>query len=198
MARTIVWGAMATAVLAASSAYADSVKLLNGDVINGKVVSVDDQQAVISSEALGEVTIDRSKLKSISFGDEPAPETAATTPEKLLEDLTGREMPQSNTPGLNLDGLLQGGDLQLGDLQQLQKALPLLAEPEVQKQFQSYLQGLMTGELTIDDIRSDAADARDELKKLQDELGPRGKAFDSYLNILDGFLNEAEPSASVK
>ncbi|MBX3439713.1 MAG: hypothetical protein KF861_19645 [Planctomycetaceae bacterium] len=208
MVRMILCGSMLAAIAAPALVRADSIELVNGDVIRGTVVSVDERQAVISSELLGQLRLDRSKLKSIRFGDQTAsvpstngqPQTdqkPSASLEDLIRELTGRGSSddKAKPPALNLDELFQGGNLDLGGLQQLQKSLPLLSEPEVQKQFQKYMQGLMSGEMTLDDLRNDAADVRNGLKQLQKELGPRGQAFDGYLDILDSFLNEAAPSS---
>ncbi len=79
----------------------------------------------------------------------------------------------------------------------LQTKFPLLNTPEASGYFNDTLGGLMTGKLNIQDVRKDAVKARDELKSLQDELGPEtGAALNGYMSILNKFIRETEPAPS--
>jgi len=49
-------------------AYADEIYLKNGDRISGTVVSEDDRSVVIDSEAMGEVSVDRSHVARLVIG----------------------------------------------------------------------------------------------------------------------------------
>lgn len=48
---------------------ADTIELVNGDVINGEVVSLNDKEVKVKSDVLGELSINREKVIGISFGD---------------------------------------------------------------------------------------------------------------------------------
>ena len=59
--------------------------------------------------------------------------------------------------------------------------------------------GLMSGRISIDDIRDDAIDARDQIRDLEKDLGPQAsRALEGYLSILDGFIQETAPTNSDK
>src|SRR2546423_13231087 len=49
---------------------ADSVQLANGDVLNGRVLGLDDKQLRLESATLGQVSIPRVKVVSITLGDQ--------------------------------------------------------------------------------------------------------------------------------
>ena len=52
----------------------------------------------------------------------------------------------------------------------------------------------MTGKLGVNDIRSEAKNSIEQINRLKRELRPEaGDSLDSYLAILQGFVNETEP-----
>ena len=58
--------------------------------------------------------------------------------------------------------------------------------------------GLLSGRLTVNDIRAEAKSAVDQLKELKRDLGEDGGgAFDGYLAILENFLRETAPQPGV-
>jgi hypothetical protein len=73
------------------------------------------------------------------------------------------------------------------------------AGSEANTKFDAMVGGLMSGKLTVNDIRTEAKSAADQLKQLKSELGEDGGwAVDGYLTILESFLREtAPPSVSV-
>lgn len=221
MSRTVLCGLVLSLLGGLSALRADSIQLVNGDVIQGDVKSLDDKHVVLSSEILGELRIDRSKLQAIQFGEGrpafaplqaqaqpttgeapaassavPAPGKPASTPEELFEQLTGRSVPRADETGQSVQDVirqLQSGGLSGNVMKEVQGAFPLLAVPEVQQHFQSTLKGLMTGQVGIEDIRKQAIEARDSLLELKEDLGPSGAALNGYLTILEGFINETQP-----
>jgi hypothetical protein len=55
------------------------------------------------------------------------------------------------------------------------------------------VRGLMTGKLSVNDIRKQAKATADEVRAMRSEFGEEGGAIiDSYLPILDGLLKESE------
>ncbi|WP_437204418.1 hypothetical protein [Planctomicrobium sp. SH664] len=205
--------------LLAGYAMADTVVLINGDRVQGDVLGVNKQQLQLRSELLGELAIPRSKVHSIYFGEGgPLPATAqpqtsvpktgdappsATTPEQLLEKLTGKALSPSaaDRDGNRqlLESLQQQG-LNPQALKEVEQSFPLLAVPEVSEHFQKNLGGLMSGKLDLQDLRKQAIEARDLLNDLKQDLGPEAAALSGYFSILDKFINETapadEPSAS--
>lgn len=190
--RTCAFCLAAAWLLAAAPALADTVHLTNGDIITGKVVLLDEHKLKVQSEALGELTIQRAKVASIYLGDARPPVVQARPAAPLNPALPA-------IPSVEdvLKQLQQGG-VNAEALKQLQEQVPALAHPQVQEAFQKRLVGLMTGKMTLDDLRKEAEDARDQIKKLKQDLGPEADALDGYLNILESFLRKTAPSKPAK
>src|SRR5262249_39797123 len=65
------------------------------------------------------------------------------------------------------------------------------AGPEANDKFNEMLDGLISGKLTLNDLRAQAQTAADQLRSLKKDLGPEaGDSMDGYLTILDHFLRE--------
>ncbi|HZN35148.1 MAG TPA: hypothetical protein VFB80_15070 [Pirellulaceae bacterium] len=200
MRRTLVSLIAALVLVAiADMAAADTVQLANGDTLSGEVLSLDAKALKIKSPILGEVTIGRAKVQSITLGDAAARPAAKSTGdglsvEGLLKQLGGvaAEAAGKVNEG-DLLKQLQGG-IDPAELDKLKKQMPLLASPEVQAYFNKTVGGLLDGSLTIDDIRKEAIRARDETKDAIKDLGPDAeKALSGYLGILDHFIKETAP-----
>ena len=100
---------------------------------------------------------------------------------------------RSHEPSPALHGL--GANTNL--IQQVQKQFLSGAGPEANAKFNELLGGLMSGKLSVDDIRAQAKTAADQLRALQRESGEdAGFATSTYLAILDHFLKETAPSGS--
>ena len=68
------------------------------------------------------------------------------------------------------------------------------AGPEATEKFNELLGGLMSGKLTVNDIRAEAQTAADQIRALKRETGEDpGWVMDGYLGILDHFLKETAP-----
>lgn len=78
-------------------------------------------------------------------------------------------------------------------MNELQLRLPGFASPEVQGYFHDRVGGLISGKISLQDIRDDAIDARDQLLDLKKDLGPDAAALDGYLGILEGFIRVTAP-----
>jgi hypothetical protein len=169
--------------LLAARTYADSVQLANGDVLNGRVVGLDEQQLRLESEVHGKLSIPRAKIVSIHFGDrKPAP----TAPAARAPAATGA----------NLDDIFK--QLRAGatnEVSDVQKLIPLLSNPDAFGFFQEKLRGLRDGSLSVQDIRKDAIRAREMVKDVTKGLGPEAdQALAPYLGILERFIRETEPA----
>jgi len=184
--------AAAWLLAAATPAFADTVHLTNGDTITGKVILLDENKLKVQSEALGELTIQRAKVASIHLGEAKPPVVQAKPAASL-----NPAVPAIPSVDDVLKQLQQGG-LNADALKQLQEQVPALAHPQVQEAFQKRLVGLMTGKMTLDDLRKEAEEARDQIKKLKQDLGPEADALDGYLNILESFLRKTAPSKPAK
>ena len=185
---------MLTAMLfCTQAATADSVQLINGEVLKGKVLSVDDKQVSLESESLGKVTIQRSKVATITLGDAKPPVLVA---DPKVGPAPAAPQPESVEEAFKKLKAIGANPKEVGELQKL---FPELASPEASKYFDETIKGVMTGKKSIQDIRKEAIQARDELKKLTDDLGPDVEAATKpYLNILEKFIRETEPKTDPK
>lgn len=174
-----------------SSMLADSVELSNGDVLHGKVVSLDGSLLKLRSEVHGEMSIARDKVARISLGDGPAKPASEKPAAKGKAE--AEVNPQDRARQLLKDGVNPK------DLAALQQQFPALAtSPQAQKYFNDTVAGLVSGKLDVQDLRKDAIKARNELKALQadlkKQLGDDGGMLDGYLSILEKFIAETEPA----
>jgi len=180
---------------------ADTIRLINGDSVSGEVVSLNAKELKLKSEILGEITIARSKIATIQFGDAPAPQPVAgaeAAPQYNIPKLPAvtREQAQYSGQGGSVEDAvkqLQNGGVDPEAVKQITRNLPGFASPEVQKYFNNTLGGLASGKLNVQDIRADAIRARDQLIDLKKDLGPEAAALDGYLGILNHFIAETEP-----
>jgi hypothetical protein len=179
-------GLIVVLLIAALPVAADSVRLANGDLLNGRVLSLDDKQLRLESDTLGQINIPRAKVVMITLGD-PMPAVAGKAPSAA-----------GAPTGISPEGVLkqlQVTGVNPKDLGELQKMFPLLATPEASTYFNNTLKGLLGGAMSVGDIRKDAVRARDELKKATKGLGPYVEAAVApYLTILEKFINETQPS----
>tara|TARA_R110002049_G_scaffold72490_6_gene187406 strand:- start:98777 stop:99646 length:870 start_codon:yes stop_codon:yes gene_type:complete len=194
-------------------ATADRLQLSNGDEIQGDLLEFSDGQIRFRHTILGEFNIPRGEVHAIELGPKRggkrlmADGTPAgpETPEEVIDRLVNPELdtdavkdlekgakrvatPQDAVEQLRregVDGKTMG---------QLHNLLPGFGSPEVQDGFRARVEGLMSGSLTIDDIRNEAIDARGQLKELMDDLGPSGAALNGYYGILDGFIKKTDPN----
>lgn len=224
-------------------AHADTLQLANGDLIHGRVVSIDDSVVRLESEILGEFALPRGKIVGIVFGEAkkpaidpgieiiepPAPEYEDSspaegggkkqeTPAEIIKRLAAPDFgpkavadlesklgktpanpngPAEQTPEDVVRQLrAEGVDPRL--MNELQLRLPGFASPEVQSYFNDTVGGLIDGSVSLQDIRDDAIDARDQLIDLKEDLGPDAAALDGYLGILEGFIRTTAPPGEEK
>ncbi len=82
-------------------------------------------------------------------------------------------------------------------VKQIQKQFLADAGPEANQKFDELLNGLLSGRLTMDDLRAQAQSAADQLRELKRQGGEgAGIATDAYLAVLDQFLKEVPASAA--
>jgi hypothetical protein len=180
---------LAAFLIGTRPAAADSVQLANGEVLKGKVLTLDDKQVTLESESLGKVAIPRSKVATITLGE--------AKPPALVADPKANPAPANPQPASSVEEAfkqLKAVGANPKEVGELQKLFPELSSPEASKYFDETLKGVMSGKKNIQDIRKDAIKARDELKKLTEDLGDDvGAATAPYLNILEKFIRETEP-----
>jgi hypothetical protein len=151
---------------------ADTIQLINGDRLQGKVASLDDKQLVFRSTSFGEMKIDRTKIDLIAVGDKGLPEARQST----------GTHPTAAGPGTG---------------QSLGQIAPLLQSPAVQRQVGPMIDQLL-GAGGIGEMQKNVDNARRGLQDLKKDLGegPESKALDAYLNIFNLFNQLSPPSAA--
>ncbi len=191
----LLWG---LGMLCTLPGQADTIELANGDILSGQVISLDGKQLILKSEVLGEVKLDRKKISSIYLGEKPVRPKLPTPEAKPLLDPKVQNVLGNVPSSEDVIKQLQSGGVNQQMIGAIQTKFPLLNTPEAGGYFNDTITGLMTGKMGIQDVRKDAVKARDELKKLQDELGPDGAALNGYMSILNKFINETDPAAPEK
>ena len=181
--------------LVSSRAWADQVEMQTGDRYFGNVLSLSSNILVLQNEVLGTMRLPRDKVSLITFGSAPF---AATAP---LPSPAGSKprtppAPQASAAADSSLALRQLG-AHTNLIRQVQKQFLTDAGPEANKKFDDLLSGLMSGKLTVDDLRTEARSAADQFRALKRDSGDdSGFAADAYLAILDQFLKGATPATS--
>jgi len=179
---------------AAGRLQADQIELQNGDRYIGQVLSLNTNTVVMLSDVLGTLRLPRSKVAVITLGSGPATSSPA-----LPLSTNGPVHPPSTVPakaGTNLSPAFRQLGANTNLIQQVQKQFLSGAGPEANNKFNELLGGLMSGKLSVEDIRAQAQTAVDQLRALQREGGEgSGLASSAYLAILDHFLKETAPPA---
>ncbi len=195
----------------------DRLQLSNGDEIEGELLEMSGDQVKFRHPILGTFTIPRYQIHAIELGQErggnrimsDGSEAPPETPEEVIDRLVNPDLnaaavkqlekgskrhptPQDVVEQLRKEGV----DAKM--MSQLHAMLPGFGSPVVQQHFEDRVNGLMSGSLTINDIRNEAIDVRDQLKELMDDLGPGGEALRGYYGILDGFIEKTDPDTPRK
>lgn len=177
--RSVVSLLCAVALLGLPAGAADEVLMQNGDRYSGRILSLNSNVLVLQSETLGQVKLPRSEVAGLSLNtpNARAAAKAASTAKR---------------PGSTND--LDSVFIQLGRstnlVNDVQKGLLSDANPEATRQFNSMVKGLLTGRLSVEDIRAQAATTASQLREIRGELGEEaGAVLDGYLKILEDFVN---------
>ncbi len=152
--------ALVTLFFYAGDANADSVRLTNGDIIRGEVVSLGEQELTIKSENFGEMTIPRDKVELIALGDKSI--------EEMLRSTSGQQPAQ------------QSGT----------SAMPSMQNPQVQQQLNRLMQEALGGGFGgIGTMQQDLQETERGLRELQQDLGPgsTADALDGYIKLFQLF-----------
>lgn len=182
---------------ACSNATAEVVETANGERLIGKVVSLDTKKLQLESESFGLITIDRSNVATIwligspkTYRNATVSDDAKASPSEKLS--TAFRNVQTSGEVLNL--LRKSGGVDADTMSQLKKQFPMLETPEVKLYFTDKVGGLMTGRLSVQDIRKDAVKAVDQINEIKKDLGPQAAgALDGYLSILENFIERSAP-----
>src|SRR5712691_5225921 len=176
--------------------HADQVEMQNGDHYAGKVLALNTNTVVLQSDVLGLVNLPREKVATITLGT-----VMATNVARSGAPINGKfrspSITATNAPRDLATNHQLAGDTNV--IRQVEEQLLANAGPEAKAKFNELASGLMSGSLSVSDIRKEAKAAADQLRAAKRDLGPEaGEAFDGYLAILDAFLQDsASESAPV-
>jgi hypothetical protein len=170
------------------SVWGDQVQMQNGDRYIGRLVALTNDTLVVQSDILGTLRLPRAKVASIVLGS-----VAGTNKVHLTEQsVSGHPL---KSPPIKTDSQFSFALNQLesgtNSVRQIQQQFLSDAGPEANKRFAELAEGLMTGKVSLADLRAQAASAAEQLRALKREGGGElGGALDGYLAILDNFLKE--------
>ena len=201
---------------------ADVIELQGGDIIHADVIKITTDVLTIRHKIFGEVDIPRDQIRGIVLGKtKPGARAIAggdpnrgagakdseqkqETPKEVIDRLVNKEFGPKAVEKLERGTIrqptaedaveqlrIEGVDPKLRS--SLHLMLPGFGTPEVQGYFDSRVNGLIDGSMTIQDIRKDAIGARDQLKEIMDDLGADGAALQGYFSILDNFIKKTAP-----
>lgn len=172
----------AALVVSVGVCVAEVVEMKNGERFLGKLLSVSTNSVVLESQSAGTLTLARTQVAAIHFENPKATATVATTNSAQKTSLA--EVQALSRPGKNL-----GTQTNLVEL--VQRDLLSQASPEATQQFQSMVASLMTGRLSVEDLKKQARSVAEEARRMRADLGEEaGIGLDSYLAILDNFLKD--------
>ena len=178
----------AVLMLSVRSARADQVEMQNGDRYAGNVLSLNTNTVVLQSDVLGTVNLPRSKVALITLGSITTVNRAAL-PSLAKTQLTARSPAPTNSPA-DLSHELRQLGTNNNLIQQVQAQFLSDAGPEANKKFNELVSGLVSGKMSVNDIRREAKSAADQVRALKKDLGDDTGIIDSYLAILDSFLQD--------
>jgi len=184
--------AIIVTLIVAPGLRADVLEMQNGDRYSGKVISVSPATVVLTNEVLGQITLPRGRVASLSIGTNTAvPKAAVALAQPVSTNLSAVTAPAvvANT---NTD--LSAAFRQLGAntnfVGQIRQQM-LAGNPEAVSKYNELVNGLLSGRLSMGDIRQQAQSAAAQLREMKRELGPEtDEALDGYLQILDSFIKE--------
>ena len=179
---------------AARGLRADRLDMQNGDRYFGRVISVSGDSVVLESAVLGKITVPRKNVASLVFGTNSAAMMPATNTVQVSVLTNLSVAPLSSLAGTNAEmaAMLRNLDVNTNSILQIRQKM-LAGSPEAAGKFDEMLNGLMSGQLNVDDIRREAKSSADQLRELKRELGPdAGDSVDGYLSVLDHFLAETD------
>ena len=183
---------MILTLLAAPGLRADVLEMQNGDRYSGKVMSVSPDTVVWNSDMLGKISVPRSKVAGLSFGTNVAtPKAANITAPPVSTNLPVAAAPVT-LASTNLD--LSAAFRQLGantNFVGLIRQQMLAGNPEAARKYDELVSGLLSGQLSVSDVRQQAQTAAAQLRELKRQLGPEAdESLDGYLQVLDSFIKE--------
>ncbi len=172
---------------------ADQVEMENGDRYIGKVLSLNSNTLVLQNENLGTIELKRGKVTNVILGANTATNTAVA-----LAVTNGQ--PQASAALTNGQVDLAASLKALGGntnfIKQVQSQFLAGAGPEANAKFNEMVSGLMNGKMDMNSLRAEAKKSIVNLKQMKREVGDDSGMLDSYLSILENFVQESAPATN--
>ena len=152
--------------------------MLNGDRYSGRVLSVTADTVVLQSEVLGKINVPRKKVANLAFGTNAAAPNAATNAARLSAPTnlpTAASFAALANTNADLSAALRHPGANTNFVRQIREQL-LAGSPEAASKYDELVNGLMTGELNLNDIRREAKSSADQLRALKRDLGSEARA----------------------
>jgi hypothetical protein len=197
---------IAAYILAVFQLKADQIEMQNGDRYVGTVLSLNTNTLVLHSEVLGDLTLPRSKVAQINLrpsvslheGTRPVASTnspsrpiAAAAPINPINNSPTPATARTNAAAEQLPAGFKLLAANSGLVEQVTGSLLAEAGPEAKAKFNELFGGLMSGKVSVEDIRNEARSAVTQLKSLKKEVGDDTGVMEGYLTILEKFLGES-------
>ena len=151
------------------SLSADQITLRNGDVLNGKVLSMTTNALVLQDDSLGTLALPRVKVSNITFGAVAAvlPPGATSLPNAVQASPASKAGSTSEANSLSdLQAMLREVRQNSNLVQKVEaQVLGSSASPEAVNKFNELLDGLSTGQINLNGLRSEAQSAANELQE---------------------------------
>lgn len=173
--------------------WADQVEMVNGDRYQGKIISMTSNEVVMNSDMLGLVKIPRGKVAGMLAGTNSPVSIAVPAALAQTRIIAPSSATNAAAPAIDLGELKTNATL----MQQVKSKYLADAGPEATAKYNEMLKDLLTGKMSIGDLRNQAKSAADQLRGYKKELGSEaGSELDDYLAILDKFVKESDDSAA--
>jgi len=183
-------GAAFVLIFTAAALRADQVQMQNGDRYAGKIVSLNSNSVVLESDVLGKVSLPRDKVAGITVGAAVAASSVPAGSNVVSSVTRPPKVPRTGTNSPAVRGLTANSP----SIQQIREQMLAGADPAASKKYDELVDGLVSGKVSVNDIRNEAMLAIGQIKELKQEAGPQADAsLDSYLEILEKFVKETEP-----
>ena len=185
----------AFAFLGAAVSSADQITLHNGDILNGKVLSMTANTLVLQDDSLGTLTLPRARVSIIQFGTVAPAVPSLTMSFTNTVQASPKPAAQANSPS-DLQSMFQDIRAHSNLVQAVEaKVLGSSASPEADSKFNELLDQLSSGQLDMNGLRAQAQSAADQLQDYKKQMGSdAGEEIDGYLYILNNFLRDTAPT----
>jgi hypothetical protein len=205
----------ALALVGVAPTRADMVELINGDHYRGKVVNMDSNNIEFISEIQGKVHLPRNKVAQITFVEvaprptartnapsaatapSPAAATTASVAPAPVAVVTATPAAAGSASAEEVVAQMRQQGVQPQLMNQIQEQIFGKASPEASQKFEEIMNGLMSGQISVQDLRKQAQTAIQQARDAKKDLGgDAGEMLDGYIGILEKFVAETAPPAA--